>query len=87
MSDLLRSRPRLDERRLRIGRLYEVAAADEQERDRDRCDSDRAAHPERPLEAAGKCSRSGGAGVDQRLEVGGGHGRGDRYADRASHLL
>ena len=87
MSDLLRSRPRLHERRLSLGGLSEVAAADEQERDRDRCECDRAADPERPLEAAGQCSGAGGAGVDQRLEVGGSHGRGDRDADRASDLL
>src|SRR5205823_9411488 len=50
-------------------------------------EGDRSADPERPLEAAGQCSGSRRAGVDERLEVRGRDRGGDRDADRPPDLL
>src|ERR687888_1808939 len=59
------------------GGACEVVAADEQEGDRDRGEADRAADPERPLEAAGERGRGGRTRVGKGVEVGGGDGGGD----------
>src|SRR5919198_595774 len=62
-------------------------AADEREDRRNGEQADRAEHPERLLESAGKRRGGGVAGVKQRLGVAGRDTRGDGDPDRAAELL